>query len=507
MSAIRPAAPEAEGDGGRPSPPLARTLADWTAGLRHEDIPGRVLEVATSQVVSHIATIRASAGHPMGRKLISAFGPLSAGDPHRGAYLLAALSSCLYYEDTLYAGHVSHAAVGVPLAHQEAQRLDGRRMLTAVTAANECASRVTAAATLGPFRGQWAGHTHIVASAAARLHGAGADAGTLLNAWGVALAAPPRSLRPAALGSNAKVLSAAGPVRTALDACDAALAGITGRDDLLEHPDGLLAGFAGAPIPEAVVAALGRRWHTETISFKVLPVGVHLDAPVECAAELHRRLRPSGPQDIASVDVHAPQTTMVMSRHAERYLEAGDSALPALNMSAGYNVATALLTGGLTVADLAPPFVHDPRRWELAYRVELHYDEELSREVMKATAPVGEALRQAGKRALDWVTELPGVPMEELIAELGPPSETFEHATKKLGCRVVVRMRDGREESCELDAGTGAVGSPSWSAHAELARHKLIGTGVDEETARILGRLGELSADELTDVLRGVLSL
>lgn len=485
---------------------LTRRLARWTAGLRLDDVPERVIPVAVSQVISHLATVRASVAHPMGRRLLTAFGQPDPADPARTAHLLAALSSCLYLEDTMYAGHVAHAGVGVPVAHQERQRLDGRGLLAAVIAANESAARVTAAATLGPFRGQQASHTHLVAAVAARLHGAGADHDALLNAWGLALAAPPLWLRPSFLGSDAKVLSAAVPVRIAMDACDAAAAGLTGRDDLLEHPDGVLAKFAHAPVPEAVVAGLGERWHTETLSFKLFPGAVHLDALVECAAELHRRLRPRGADDVEAVEMHVPRMTMVMSRHAGRYTCGPDSPLVAVNMWAGYNVATALLTGGLGVADLAEPLVRDPDRWALAGKLTMIPDETLSQEGIAGTAPVGEALRQAGPRALDWRTELPGKPLEQLLEELGPPSPTFEHATKKLGCRMVVRMADGRRDSYAMDAGTGSVGSPSWSAHPELVRDKLLATGADKETARTLARLPELSVDELSRVLRQVLT-
>ncbi|MFD3413009.1 MmgE/PrpD family protein [Streptomyces cyaneofuscatus] len=485
-----------------------RALARWTAGLRYEDIPARVVPIVTSQVISHLAAVRATAAHPVGRTLLTAYGTLDAdGDPARTAHLMAALSSSLYLEDTLYAGHVSHAAVGVPVAHQRRQALSGPALITAVTAANESAARVTAAGTLGPFRGQWAGHTHLVAACAAHLHGVGADAEKLLNAWGLALAAPPRALRPAVLASDAKVLSAAAPVRTAIDACAAALAGLTGRDDVIEHPEGLLAVFAGAAVPELVAYGLGERWHTETLSFKLLPVGVHLDALVECAAELHRRLRPAGPLGIASVDVAVPRMTMVMSGHADGYVRGAATSLPALNLSAGYNVATALLTGGLTVADLAPPGLAEEGRWQLAERVRLYADEELSRRGVMSTAPVGETLRHAGRRALEWETELPGIPMETLLEELGPPAASFEDSTKMLGCRMTVRMRDGREETCELAAGTGAVGSASWQDHPALVREKLLRTGVDEAAADALARLEELTAGELSEVLHEVLRL
>ncbi|MEV6650791.1 MmgE/PrpD family protein [Streptomyces sp. NPDC051219] len=482
---------------------LLPTLAAWAGELRYDDIPERLITIATSQVLSYMATARAALDHPIGAKLVTAFGAPRAAHPEQTAYVLAGLSSCLYLEDTFYAGHLSHSTVSVPLAYQGVEDADGRTLITAVVAANECAARLTAAATLGPFRGQSAAHTHLIGAPAARLRMSGrCDPAVLCNAWGLALAAPPWSLRPAFLGSEAKALSAAVPVRAGLDAAAAARAGLTGLPDLLERPGGFLETFSHAAIPEAVTHSLGRRWHTETISFKTHPTAVHLDAPVECASAVHEQLRGTHPDEIATVDVYAPRLMLEMNRHVAPYMRDGDSPIAALNLSAPYNIATVLLTGGLEVADVSPPAVHDPRRWTLAKKVRLHYDEKLSRSAMYATAPVGEALRQAGARALQWMTRIPGEPVEDLVAQIGLPASTFEDATKQIGARLVVRLTDGRTLTAERAEGGGSVGSASWTRHPELVREKLHRTGVPQQVVDRLSRLPQLTAGELADALR-----
>lgn len=489
---------------------LIEQLATWTAALRFDDIPDRVRDVAVSQVISHLATVRAGARHPLGGKLLTAFGP-RAGDgpgrntPDRTAYLLSGLSSCMYLEDTLYSGHVSHSSVGVPVAYQRQQGLTGRDLITAVVAANESSARVTAAATLGQFRGQTAAHTHLIGAAAARLHGCDADADTLRNAWTLAMAAPPWSLRAAFLGSEAKILSAATPVRVGLDACDAALAGLTGQSELLEHEHGFLNGFAAVAVPEAVVAGLGERWHTDTLSFQFFPCAVQLVSVIECAAELHRQLGPDGLDAVETIDVHAPRITLAMDQHAAAYRDDTATPLPAVNLSIGYNVATALLTGGLTPDDLLPAAIGDQRRWDLARRVRAHYDEGFSRKVMTSTAPVGEALRQAGERAVKWTTGVSGIAMEELMSLLGPPSETFEKATKYIGCRIELGLRDGRRLTVSRDEGLGAVGSSTWCRHPDLVHDKLVATGVADRLATDLRELPWMSAKELGGFLGDVL--
>lgn len=485
---------------------LTSVLAEWAAGLRYADLPDRIAAYATSQLISHLAVIRAGLAHPLGRKLVRAFGPPTAEDPVRAAYVLASLSACLYYEDSMYAGHVSHSTVNVPLAYRRAQRLTGRRLLAAIVAANECAARVTAAAVLGPLRGQGTSYTQLSGAVAARLHGAGAPVRQWVDAWGLALSAPPWALRRAFFGSDAKVLSAAVPVRTALDACDAAAAGLGGAADILEHPGGLLVKFCDIPSADVVTAGLGARWHTETLSFKVHPAGAYVDAAIDCAAELHRDL---GPEELAQIDriiVFAPGLTIAMDRHAVPYLNRERSAIVALNLSVAYNVATALTTGSVTPTDLAEPATADAVRWELAARVRLEHDRELSGNVLRATAPLGEALRQAGDRAKDWLRDFSEGQDIPVSATAGTPSRTFEEATKAVGARVRITLRDGRVRTASRAHALGSAGAQTRGTHRALARAKLLSTGVPAELADTLGRVASLDADDLDDVFAAALS-
>ncbi|MER7399504.1 VlmK-like protein, partial [Streptomyces sp. NPDC000151] len=131
---------------------LLAELGAWAARLTPDAIPERVLRRAASQVLSQLGAIRAGAAHPLGRRLTAAFGPPLQDDPRQASSVLAALGSFLNLDDTAYAGHLSPSTVAVPLAYARARRLDGPALLTAVVAANECAARITAAATLGPLR-------------------------------------------------------------------------------------------------------------------------------------------------------------------------------------------------------------------------------------------------------------------------------------------------------------------------------------------------------------------
>lgn len=496
----------AAGRGQDPGASLTRRLAEWAAGLRHPDLPERIEAYATSQVMSHLAVLRASLGHPLGRKLVRAFGTPLAQDPCRAAQVMAALSSCLYYEDSMYAGHVTHASVGVPLAFRRAQRLDGRALLTAVVAANECAARVTAAGALGPLRGQGTSYTQLMGAVAARLHGAGAPAELWTDAWGLALAMPPWPLRRALLGSEAKVLSAATPVRTALDACDAAAAGLRGADDILEHPGGLLAKFSHVPSPEAVTAGLGTRWHTETLTFKMHPAGAYVDAAVDCAAQLHTQLSPEDIRDIEEIVVSAARLTIAMDQEGAPYVDRERSAIMALNVSVAYNVATALTTGSVVPADLAEPATADPLRWSLVDRVRLEYDPGLSRQVLRATAPLGEALRQAGERGRQWLADFMGDGPAAAADVGGAPSTTFQEADKAVGARLRVTLRDGRVLTASCERPRGSAGPRTRDTHRELVRDKLALSGTSAEVVDALEDLASLDAPKVDALVRRALS-
>jgi 2-methylcitrate dehydratase PrpD len=471
---------------------LTQQLAQWAAQLQLDDIPARVRALAKSQLLSQLAAARSTLDHDLGAKLVRAYGPPLQDDCKQSAFVLAALTLALDYDDTVYAGHVSHAAVNVPLAYRRALGLDGAALLTAAVAAAECAARVTAAATLGPFRGQTAAHSHLSGAVIARLRAQRAPAEQIVHALGIALAMPPWPLQRAFLGSEAKALTAAVPVRIGLDACDAAAAGLVGAEDILEHPDGFLAKFAAAPLPAAAVRDLGRRWHTETVSLKIHPASAYLDSCIDCAVALHEQLSEIHPAAVAEILVEASIFTVQTDKQSQPYLCGRQSLATTLGFCVAYNVATALLTGALTPRELARERIEDPERWELAAKVRVVEDRVLTARAVRATAPVGEALRESGEQALDWARAAGGAQATELLADLGAPAASFADATKELGARVVVRFSDGSETAVARSAAIGAAGDPSRAGHFELMRAKFLASGGSAETVEAVAHLEEL---------------
>ena len=125
----------------------------------------------------------------------------------------------------------------------------------------------------------------------------------------------------------------------------------------------------------------------------------------------------------------------------------------------------------------------------------------MTRASLLSEAPFGEALRQAGPRATAWLDEVGGTPLIGLLGEIGPPSTTFENATKSTPARVEVRLRDGRTATRELTLPVGAIGPDLRARHAELVRAKFLSTGGDPRAADIGADLAAASAADVRTML------
>ena len=490
-------------------PQLGKRLCQWGSTLTLADVPDRIAGIAASQVLSQLAAVRAGTRHPLGRRLIVAYGHPLQPDPSSGATVTAALGSWLNLDDTGYAGHLGAATVSVPVAFCRALGLDGQALLTAVVAANEFAARITAAATLGPLRGQSALHCYLAGAIAGRLHCEAADAPVWSNALGLGFSAPQWPIMHGFLGSEAKALHALTPVRSAMDACSAAAAGLAGAPDILEHPDGFLERFSDVPLPDELVIGLGTRWHTDTLSMKLRPGGPGIDAAVDCCLQLHAELVAAGvhiEDEVAEIGVDASIYTLYAGDRAERYLDGAHSPLSALLLSAAYPVATALLTGCLTVEDFAQPAISERRRWLLASRVRLRHDPALTRKLFQSCAPFGEAVRHAGPRAVRWLHSLGGPELAALAPAEPVTATSFRGAAKQTPARVEVRLHDGRILSRHRDIPIGGAGAHSADELRGLVRQKFLAQGGEAVVADELLDLPNCSARSLAKLLERALT-
>jgi 2-methylcitrate dehydratase PrpD len=490
-------------------------LAQWASHVRYEDIPPSTRAFARSQLISNLATVRASLRHPLGDALVKAFGAPKQPDPKQSAYVLSALAMCLDFDEVAHSGHLSASCVNVAISYAVHLGVGGQRLLTAIVVANECAARFQAATILGRFfRGQSATYLHLIGAVAARLHLEGAGEEEWVAALSLAVGILPAPSHRAVLCGDTKTLIAATPVRIALDACDAAAAGMSSMGRILDGSDGVLAQISPIPMPEAVVAQLGRRWHTDTLSFKRFPGSMYLQAAFECAERLHGRLG-AGASGIRNVVVRASILTVMLDKKVAPFAHNGRTAVSAATFSLSYGVAALLLHGALGPEDYAAPALDDADRWTLARKVRVVEDRDLTKRMIGATAPLGEVLRQAGGRAAESVEILSSasgrfafllhVPLvrhvlkpviaarvRARLATLGSPEGTFENATMAIGARVDVELANGAVVTEECDVALGMAGPATKHDHAAIVRAKFLGVGGSVAVLNDLQQIDEL---------------
>jgi hypothetical protein len=147
--------------------------------------------------------------------------------------------------------------------------------------------------------------------------------------------------------------------------------------------------------------------------------------------------------------------------------------------------------------------LRDEDRWALAAKVVVEHDMDLSVRMGYATSPLGEALRQAGDRALDWpeLIRWTGEDAPHLLAALGAPEDTFENATMAIGAKVFVELSNGATavETCE--ASVGSAGPATRRQHGAIVRQKFLSVGRPEHVLADLERVECLTPNQVVRTL------
>lgn len=516
------------------SEPLLLRLSRWAAGLRFEDLPEGVVEQAKNQVLSILAAVYSGFASDLGPRIAQAFPPPAPGTarlipggaaapPSHAALVMAAWSMVLDFDDVMLGGHTGHSSVLVPLAHARAARASGARLLTAQVAANEVAARVNMVCAVGETRGQMATHLHLMGAALGRAHLEGLEAPTLAHALGFALAYPARALFPAFLGSDAKVMCAAWPVRMGIEAVDAARAGLGGPLGLLEDRRGFFAAHATVPVYD-FLDGLGEQWHTVTNSFKVHPACGYISAVLDVTRELVARHRPD-PARVARVEVAGSLFAVGMDEHSRPYLAGPASPISTLTFSTPYCVAWTLLDGELAPRHFTRAARNDPRAWALAERVRVRHDKELTGRALTGDIPVGAALlRIPRRRAAAFALALSRKAFGDrgrlgrwrsglaLALSVGRAAHRrpldLAAMTKPLGARVTLHTTDGQAWTAAREIPVGFAGDGDWRSVRRLMSAKLlaaagpvIGETAAEALTRGIGELERRTAPEVEDLL------
>jgi 2-methylcitrate dehydratase PrpD len=260
------------------APPVTRTLAEFVAALRYDDLPPGTIESAKKQLKGILGTIYAGSRMPPGQKFALAvrrFGDRAEAtvigqgwfrtSARHAALLNSVYAQILEWEDWTFEAHSGASIIPAALAAGELAGASGKELITAIVAGNEILARsgdvLTDVIHAGNAVPTHQMETPLVAGKLLRL-----PADRLQDAVGICCAQPQVTSIPA-WTAEAKGLLTGWPVMTGVEAALFAQAGITGRRDILENPVGYCYRVSEIATPTRLallVDGLGHTWRFDS---------------------------------------------------------------------------------------------------------------------------------------------------------------------------------------------------------------------------------------------------
>jgi 2-methylcitrate dehydratase PrpD len=362
-----------------------RELATFLAGLRFEDLPGRVVERTKELFLDWTASALAGKNAQpvlIFERFAETMAP--AGGPsevlvsrRRTSPLFAALvngaASHVVEQDDLHNASVFHPATVVfPAALASAQQTgaSGRDLIAASVVGYETGVRV----------GSYLGRSHYkvfhttgtagtLAAAAAVSHLLGTDEKIMLHALGSAgtqAAGLWEFLRDAA---DSKQLHTAKAASDGLLAAYIARDGFTGATRILEGQQGMAAGMSSDADPEKLVEGLGERWAVQETSFKFHASCRHTHPAADALLEGMREYGLTADR-IARARVHSAAIDVLGPVSYPRTIHQS-------KFSMGFVLALIAKGGSAGIDDFTAAALDDPELREFSGRVEMVLDPEI----------------------------------------------------------------------------------------------------------------------------------
>jgi 2-methylcitrate dehydratase len=364
---------------------MIEELSDYAADLRYKDIPPEVVHECKRKLIDTLgcaiggfnskpaAIARTMAGRSRGNPPARVLGTRDRTTPELAAFANGVAMRYLDYNDAYAAkstGHPSDVFAGV-LAAADAQRADGRAVITAATLAYDVFCNFSESVE------REIGWDHTVYGVVACAAGAGKVLGlsrkAMANAISLAIV-PNMALEQTRAGELAmwKGCAAADAARNGVFAAQLAHEGMTGPGQAIEGKFGMwraLGKFQWQPF-----GGHGGPFRVTQTHIKYFPAVVHSQSPVTVALELRGAIKP---EDIEAIAI---ETYWVAERYVDRKnalwhpatRETADHSLP-------YCVAAALLDGGITEKTFSNARIRDPLVAALIERTTMRENPEFSR--------------------------------------------------------------------------------------------------------------------------------
>jgi len=190
-----------------------------------------------------------------------------------------------------------------------------------------------------------------------------------LRAFGHALAYAGGTMQAHLEGKPTLALQVAGAARSAIEALDLALAGIDAPVASIDGPFGYLSLFEGGYDLAQPLAALGRRWRIEELSWKPFPTGRAAHGAIVATQSLRERHGLSA----ATLDRLTYRAPPLIARLVGRAAIAGMGPAHA-RLCFAYLGAVVLRRGEVTLADFGADRLADPATLALAARLHVEAD-------------------------------------------------------------------------------------------------------------------------------------
>ncbi|WP_062358005.1 MmgE/PrpD family protein [Herbidospora yilanensis] len=344
-----------------------RALARFTAGLTFADLPEPVVAKARHLLLDYFGAALAGGRVPEAAtitEMVRARGGvaeatvLGAGFATTlpdAAYANGAAADVLEHQDGYRFGgfHPSHALPAL-LAVAESRDADLGELLTAVVAAYEVANRIGRVMHPGATTAGWfpvaAGYG--AAAGCAKLLGLGEDG--IVSAIGAAgFFVPAVLIESIFAGFTVKPAFAGQIARAGVEGALHAHAGLTGWDELVEHPRGLVSLFRGDPADSRLTDGLGDEWTILEVHQKRFAGCRHTHGAAQACAELAAE-HDLDPAEVTGVDVETYGVAKILVDRP-----AGRSVVPC-TLSLPYVAAVALADRDVSAAQYAPGRTGDP---------------------------------------------------------------------------------------------------------------------------------------------------
>lgn len=395
------------------------------------DVPTRILDVVGNALAAYaeknadaapaaLRVMRRWAGVPES----SVLGFRDRLPAPSAAFVNGVLAHSLDYDDTHLPSVLHPSASVVPAALAAAEAGAPGDLIAAIAAGIEVTNRLGMAgcdpdtgANLYFERGQHATSicgTIGAAVAVARLYEL--DAGRIADAIGIAASMGAGVLEANRTGGSVKRAHCGWAAHGGVVAATLAAEGLTGPPTVLEGRFGFFTAHTGRFDPTAVTDRLGEEWELLRTVFKPYPSNHFTHAGIDCALAL--RAAGLDPDDVVSAELGVAEP--VLRTIAE---PAAEKARPRsgyhAKFSGPYTVAVALTGGGGLGVGLDDFAALDPRRLDLAARIEVRADPVASAAFPRAFAGVLRVRTRTGSVLQHRVTSSRGGPGHPLsLAEV-----------------------------------------------------------------------------------------